>query len=68
MKLVIFDLDGVIIDSRQIHFDALNEALKEIDEKYIITEEEQNTKFDGLPTNKKIRIAYQTKRTNTTRI
>lgn len=56
MKLVIFDLDGVIIDSRQIHFDALNESLKEIDEKYIITEEEQNTKFDGLPTNKKLEL------------
>lgn len=56
MKMVIFDLDGVIIDSRQIHFDALNISLKEIGESYVITEEEQNTKFDGLPTNKKLEM------------
>jgi len=56
MKLVIFDLDGVLIDSREIHFNALNNALEEVDKKYIITEEEQNTKFDGLPTNKKLEL------------
>ena len=26
-KLVIFDLDGVLIDSKDYHFDALNTAL-----------------------------------------
>ena len=35
-KLVIFDLDGVILDSRDLHYDALNDALRKIDEKYVI--------------------------------
>lgn len=39
-KLVIFDLDGVIIDSRELHYDALNEALSKVGEQYIISREE----------------------------
>ena len=30
-KLIIFDLDGVLIDSKEIHFDCLNKALASID-------------------------------------
>ena len=30
-KLVIFDLDGVLIDSRDMHYDALNRALAKVD-------------------------------------
>ena len=55
-KLIIFDLDGVLIDSRQLHFDALNLALKEISEEFVISTEEHNKRFDGLPTNKKLEI------------
>ena len=29
IKLVLFDLDGVLIDAKKIHYDALNEALGE---------------------------------------
>ena len=36
-KLIIFDLDGVLYDSKQYHFDALNMALSEVDEKFIIS-------------------------------
>lgn len=53
-KLIIFDLDGVLIDSRELHFDALNEALKEISAEYIITLKEHLSSYDGLPTNKKL--------------
>ena len=35
-KLVIFDLDGVLIDSRDIHYIALNDALRLIDDKLVI--------------------------------
>ena len=31
-KLVIFDLDGVLIDSRDMHYEALNRALSNVDE------------------------------------
>ena len=53
IKLVLFDLDGVLVDTKKIHFDALNEALM----KYgypAITYEEHLTKFDGLPTEDKL--------------
>lgn len=54
--MIIFDLDGVIVDSRELHFEALNLALKEIDDKFIITKEEHSTTFDGLPTLEKLKI------------
>jgi phage anti-repressor protein len=34
-KLIIFDLDGVLVEAKQIHYDTLNKALKEIDEEQI---------------------------------
>ena len=27
-KLIIFDLDGVLVEAKQIHYDTLNQALK----------------------------------------
>ena len=27
IKLVVFDLDGVLVDARELHYEALNEAL-----------------------------------------
>ena len=32
-KLIIFDLDGVLVDAKEIHYNALNQALKNIDKK-----------------------------------
>lgn len=55
-KLIIFDLDGVLIDSRQLHFDALNNALRTISEEFVISVEDHNKRFDGLPTNKKLEL------------
>ena len=34
IKLIIFDLDGVLVEAKQIHYEALNEALGE---KYAIS-------------------------------
>lgn len=61
-KLIIFDLDGVLIDSKLVHFDALNLALKEIDEKLIITEQEQKDIYEGLPTSVKLRLLTKYKK------
>ena len=55
-KLIIFDLDGVLIDSRELHFDALNAALAMINDKYVITREEHLSKYDGLNTTKKLEL------------
>jgi HAD superfamily hydrolase (TIGR01509 family) len=56
IKLIIFDLDGVLVDTKDIHYAALNYALKEIDPKYIISKEEHLLKYDGLSTFKKLEI------------
>lgn len=53
IKLVLFDLDGVLIDAKKIHYDALNEALGE---KYFITEDEHTNLYDGRKTLEKLEI------------
>ena len=61
IKLVIFDLDGVLVDAREMHYDALNRALAELDPKYLIGREEHLSTFDGRPTSKKLALLSQTK-------
>lgn len=56
IKHIIFDLDGVLVDARDLHFEALNLALEEVDSKYVIGKEEHLSMFDGLPTSKKLKI------------
>ena len=40
IKLIIFDLDGVLVDARELHYNALNKALSSIDNKYVIGRDE----------------------------
>ena len=61
IKLIIFDLDGVLYDSKKFHFDALNKALESIDKKYVITYKDHIATFDGLPTIKKLEILGETR-------
>ena len=61
IKLVIFDLDGVLVEARDIHYHALNRALSNIDDKYIINREEHLSTYDGLPTKKKLEILNKEK-------
>ena len=56
IKLIIFDLDGVLVDARELHYGALNDALREIDNKYVIGREEHLAIYDGLSTTKKLNI------------
>ena len=51
IKLVIFDLDGVLVDAKNIHYEALNNALGPI---YEISWEEHLSIYDGLKTNQKL--------------
>ena len=60
VKLIIFDLDGVLYDSKEIHFESLNNAIKQFDSKYTITKEHLN-KYDGLPTNQKLELLSKDK-------
>ena len=54
IKLVIFDMDGVLIDSREHHFLALNRALEAVDPRYVISKKDHLQLFDGLSTQRKL--------------
>lgn len=56
IKHIIFDLDGVLVDAREIHYEALNLALEDIDPIYSISREEHLSTYDGLPTRKKLEM------------
>jgi len=56
IKLIAFDLDGVLVEAKHIHFDALNSALAEIHNDFVISEQEHLSLFDGLKTNQKLQI------------
>jgi len=60
-KLVIFDLDGVLVDSRDMHYEALNFALVNVNEKYTISRDEHLSLYDGLPTSKKLSMLTEKK-------
>lgn len=55
MRLVVFDLDGVLVDSKDIHFGALNSALESIRPGSSIKKSEHLAQFDGLDTRSKLR-------------
>jgi HAD superfamily hydrolase (TIGR01509 family) len=54
IKAVVFDMDGVLIDAREWHYEALNRALGLLG--YEITRYEHLTTYDGLPTMRKLRM------------
>jgi HAD superfamily hydrolase (TIGR01509 family) len=53
IKLIIFDLDGVLIESKDLHYDSLNMALEECGHD-IISYEDHIARFDGNPTKVKL--------------
>jgi HAD superfamily hydrolase (TIGR01509 family) len=58
LKLIIFDLDGVLVEAKQIHFNALNKALGPV---YTISWDEHLAIYDGLKTKQKLELLTQTK-------
>lgn len=59
IKVIIFDLDGVLVDARELHYEALNRALGRFD--YTITRDEHLSTFDGLPTTQKLQMLTELK-------
>ena len=51
IKLIIFDLDGVLVEAKDIHYKALNKALGKT---YAISWNEHLSTYDGLKTNQKL--------------
>jgi HAD superfamily hydrolase (TIGR01509 family) len=60
-RLVIFDLDGVLIDSRELHYEALNNALMKVGSHFVISRDEHLSTYDGLNTTKKLEILSEKK-------
>lgn len=54
IKAVIFDMDGVLIDAKDWHYDALNKALEIFG--LTISRHDHLTTFDGLSTGEKLRM------------
>ena len=54
LEAVLFDMDGVLIDARDWHFDALNESLRIFG--LTITRDDHLKKFNGLSTKNKLAI------------
>lgn len=61
IKAIIFDLDGILVDTKPLHFDALNLALKAKNSKYMISWEEHLKIYDGLPTKNKLELLHKNK-------
>ena len=61
IKLIVFDLDGVLVEAKNIHFDALNEALTKVNPGYKIGWTEHLNKYDGLKTSQKLELLTQEK-------
>ena len=57
VKLIIFDLDGVLVEAKNIHFEALNKALGS----YAISWNEHLSTYDGLKTFQKLEILSKEK-------
>lgn len=54
IKAVIFDMDGVLIEAKDWHYEALNRALEMFG--YTITRYDHLVTYDGLPTRKKLEM------------
>lgn len=57
IKAVVFDMDGVLIDAKDWHYEALNRALEYFG--YTISRADHLSTFDGLPTRRKLEMLSQ---------
>jgi len=62
IKLIIFDLDGVLVEAKEIHYKTLNIAIEKIaGQEYTITEQEHLSIYDGLKTFQKLEMLSEKK-------
>lgn len=59
LKLILFDLDGVLVDAKEIHYQALNRALGK---HFAITPDEHRNIYDGRKTRDKLEMLTATKK------
>jgi HAD superfamily hydrolase (TIGR01509 family) len=69
IKCIIFDLDGVLISSKKIHYKVLNKALLNVTKsKYQISFSDHLKIFDGLSTKDKLKILLNDKKISSNEI
>lgn len=56
IKAVLFDLDGVLVEAKDIHKEALNFALSLVAPEYKISEEDHIANYNGKPTKVKLKM------------
>ena len=61
IKLILFDLDGVLVTTKKLHYETLNEAIATVDEKCIIKWDEHLRVYDGLKTTEKLKMLTKNK-------
>jgi beta-phosphoglucomutase-like phosphatase (HAD superfamily)/dTDP-glucose pyrophosphorylase len=61
IDLIIFDLDGVLVEAKKIHFDALNDAISIFGPEYTISWAEHLDRYDGLKTQTKLEMLSKEK-------
>ena len=54
IKAIIFDMDGVLIEAKDWHYEALNSALGKFG--FAISRHDHLVTFDGLPTRDKLEM------------
>lgn len=59
--LIIFDLDGVLIESKDMHFNTLNLALENVHKDYVIDYNDHLENYNGFPTKKKLELLTKKK-------
>jgi HAD superfamily hydrolase (TIGR01509 family) len=61
IKLIIFDNDGTLMSTRDMHYEALNKAIAQIYPPAVIERAEHLSTFDGMSTSKKLTLLSETK-------
>ena len=62
IKLVIFDLDGVLVEAKEIHYQTLNDAIEYVvGEDMVISMEEHLSAYDGKKTMEKLKMLTERK-------
>lgn len=63
IKLIIFDLDGVLVEAKEIHYETLNTAILDVTKQtsMVISWEEHLSIYDGRKTNEKLEMLTRNK-------
>lgn len=61
INTIIFDLDGCLVSTRELHYESLNRALHTVAPRFVISREEHLSTYDGLNTTRKLEILTEKK-------